>query len=149
MTVGTLSISSKAFSHRDKIPMKYTGEGADISPPLTLSGIPTEAKSLVLVVDDPDAPRGTFDHWIAWNIPPETTMLEEGADVPFEGKNHFGETRYRGPLPPPGPAHRYFFKIFALDTLLELPQGSTKEEVMEAIEGHVIAHTELIGMYQR
>lgn len=144
-----MKLTSKAFKHNERIPEKYTGEGKDVSPPLDFGNVPKSAVSLALIVDDPDAPMGTFDHWIVWNLDPASSSLEEGADVPVEGKNHFGEENYRGPLPPPGPVHRYFFKAFALDTKLDLPVGSTKEEVEAAIEGHVLDQAELIGTYQR
>lgn len=144
-----MKIESTAFVHHHPIPKKYTGDGEDVSPPLSFLDVPQGAKSLALIVDDPDAPRGTFDHWIVWNLPPDTKMLPEGAKVPRQGLNHFDEQRYRGPLPPKGPLHRYFFKAFALDTLIDLPNGSTKEELQDAMEGHILGKTELVGTYQR
>lgn len=144
-----MKIFSKAFGSHQRIPKKYTGEGEDVSPPISLDDIPNGTQSLVIIMDDPDAPMGTFDHWIAWNIDPETKILDEGAEVPIQGKNHFKEQRYRGPMPPPGPVHRYFFKAYALDSNLELPKGSSKKDVEEAMEGHILGHAELIGTYQR
>lgn len=144
-----MNIVSPAFKNMQPIPRKYTCEGSDISPPLSFSQIPSEAKSLALIVDDPDAPKGTFDHWIAWNIPTTTHSLSEGARVPNEGRNGFGVSHYRGPCPPPGSPHRYFFKIYALDIMLDLPQGSTKDSLEQAMQNHIIGRGELIGTYQR
>lgn len=144
-----MKISSSSFEHNERIPKKYTGEGEDVSPPLSIEELPEKTVTLALIVDDPDAPMGTFDHWVTWNIAPESAEIAEGAEVPIEGLNHFEELRYRGPLPPPGPVHRYFFKAYALDTSLDLPSGSTKEEVEAAMEGHIIGQAELIGTYQR
>lgn len=144
-----MHIESPAFEHHKPIPKKYTCEGQDVSPPLVFNDIPKGTKSLALVMDDPDAPMGTFDHWIVWNIPADTKSLTEGASVPMQGKNHFKEVRYRGPCPPKGLPHRYFFKLFALDTVIELPSGSTKNQLLDALEGHVLGQAELVGTYQR
>lgn len=147
-----MRIESSAFKHQKPIPKKYTCEGEDVSPPLTFSDIPKNTKSLVLIVDDPDAPRGTFDHWILWGLPGNLTTLAEGAPIKkpvLQGKNHFQEVRYRGPCPPPGSPHRYFFKLFALDTVLSLAEGSSKSQILDAMEGHILGKAELIGTYQR
>lgn len=144
-----LQIESSAFTNKEKIPSKYTCEGEDLSPPLKFSGIPSKTKSLSLIVDDPDAPMGTFDHWIAWNLSPSTAELEEGASVPNEGTNGFGDDRYRGPCPPRGKPHRYFFKLYALDSTLTLKDGSTKAALLKAMEGHILEQAELVGTYQR
>jgi len=141
------------------IPARYTCDGQDISPPLQWSGIPTEAKSLVLIVDDPDAPdpaapKMTWVHWVLYNIPVDTPGLEENissASLPEgtkEGINDWGRKGYGGPCPPIG-RHRYFFKIYALDTVLTDLQQPTKKQVEEAIAGHILAKAELVGMYQR
>ncbi len=117
--------------------------------------LPSSVKSLVLIVDDPDAPRGTFDHWIVWNIPPRLEELSEGAPelrVSVESKqgiNGFGQSIYRGPAPLPGKPHRYFFKLYALDRELSIPEGSKKTDVEKAMKGHIIERAELIGTYQR
>lgn len=145
----TMQLTSTAFKERAPIPVKYTCDGVDVSPPLTIHNAPSDAKSLVLIVDDPDAPTGTFDHWIVWNLPPNTKDLAEGTPVPMQGTNHFNEQRYRGPCPPRGSVHRYYFNLFALDTLLDLPAGSSREEVEEAMEGHIVDETELVGIYKR
>jgi Raf kinase inhibitor-like YbhB/YbcL family protein len=145
----TMEIKSSAFTEGKPIPQKYTCKGADISPPLIFSNIPSGAKSLALIVDDPDAPSGTFDHWIAWNIPPTTTSLPEGAKLQFQGKNSYSVNHYRGPCPPPGKPHRYFFKIYALDTTFNLPQGITKHQLESAMEGHIFGKSELIGTFQK
>jgi Raf kinase inhibitor-like YbhB/YbcL family protein len=144
-----MKIESPAFAAQQKIPKKYTCEGEDHSPPLTFSGVPAQAKSLALIVDDPDAKHGTFDHWIAWNLPPTTNVLAEGAFVPRQGINGFGQKHYRGPCPPPGAPHRYFFKLYALDALLTLPESSSKEDLEKAMEGHILMRAELVGLYQR
>ncbi|MFQ5815484.1 MAG: YbhB/YbcL family Raf kinase inhibitor-like protein [Candidatus Hydrothermarchaeaceae archaeon] len=149
MEVIQMEVSSSAFEHNQPIPGKYTCEGEDVSPPLAISGVPGEAKSLALVVDDPDAPMGVFDHWIAWNLEPDTRELSEGVHVETQGKNDFGELRYRGPCPPPGPMHHYRFKVYALDAMLDLPRGATKGQLEEAMEGHILAKGELVGTYKR
>jgi len=148
---GEISLTSPAFSHNETIPTKYTCQGEDINPPLEIKNIPPGVKSLVLIVDDPDAPMGTWDHWIVWNISPQILKIEEGRlpQGALQGKNDFGKLEYGGPCPPPGKPHRYFFKLYALDTLLNLPQGSSKEEVEKAMEGHILGQTFLIGLYQR
>ncbi len=144
-----MQIISPAFDNHSPIPMKYTCEGQDISPPLQFSDIPNGAKSLALIVDDPDAPRGTFDHWIVWNLKPDTLSLKEGTSVPNQGINHFKKQTYGGPCPPPGSPHRYFFKLYALDIPIKLKDGSTKAQLEEAMEGHVIGRAELVGTYKR
>lgn len=144
-----MKLESAAFKHQQPIPKKYTCEGDDVSPPLSFLDLPKGTKSLAIIVDDPDAPRGTFDHWIAWNLPPEKASLSEGAHVSNQGKNHFDEERYCGPCPPHGRPHRYFFKAYALDTLIELPNGITKKQLEDAMEGHILGKAELIGTYQR
>lgn len=144
-----LKIESPAFKNKEKIPAKYTCEGEDHSPPLLIGNIPAKAKSIAIIIDDPDAPMGTFDHWVAWNLPSATTELAEGASAPSEGVNGFGATRYRGPCPPRGKPHRYFFKVYALDTMLDLAAGSTKAALENAMKGHILSQGELIGLYQR
>jgi len=144
-----VELKSSAFTHKGKIPSKYTYDGKDVSPPLSIGGIPKKAKSIAVVVDDPDAPMGIFDHWIAWNLSPQQSEIGEGLKAPQQGKNDFGELGYRGPCPPPGSPHRYFFKVYALDSVLELPSGARKQELEKAMEGHILDQAELIGLYQR
>lgn len=144
-----MKIESSAIKPGQPIPKKYTCEGENVSPPLSFRDIPKETKSLALIVDDPDAPHGTFDHWIVWNLTPQTTSLAEGAKVPMEGKNSYQETHYHGPCPPPGKPHRYFFKLYALDTVLDLPAGSSKADVENAMRGHILEKTVFHGTYQR
>lgn len=144
-----MQIESAVFTHNHPIPRTYTCEGEDLSPPLTFSNIPQKTKSLALIVDDPDAPNGTFDHWIVWNLPSDTTSLAAGAKVPNQGKNHFGKMKYGGPCPPKGNPHRYFFKLYAVDILLDLEDGASKEQLEDAMEGHVLGKAELVGTYQR
>jgi Raf kinase inhibitor-like YbhB/YbcL family protein len=155
----TLSIQSKSFKHNEMIPVRYTCDGQDISPPFEWSGIPVGAKSLALIVDDPDAPdpaapKMTWVHWVLYNIPIEVQGLEENipaASLPAgikEGINDWGRTGYGGPCPPIG-KHRYFFKLYALDTVFADFQQPTKAQVEKAFEGHILAKAELVGTYQR
>jgi Raf kinase inhibitor-like YbhB/YbcL family protein len=145
------SLTSTAFEHEGPIPRRYTCEGEDVSPPLAWSDVPDGASSLALICDDPDAPiSGSFVHWVAWAIDPSSGGLDEGQPAPSEGSGGFGETGYRGPCPPPGNGpHRYFFRLSALDSELELAPGASREELESAMQGHVLESTELIGTYQR
>jgi Raf kinase inhibitor-like YbhB/YbcL family protein len=138
---------STAFSHNGHIPPQYTCEGKNINPPLIVENIPDNAKTLALIVEDPDAPRGVFTHWVVWNISPNEAIAE-GNNLGISGTNSFGKTGYGGPCPPSG-EHRYFFKVFALDDDLVLLAGSTKEELLDAMKGHMIASAELMGVYQK
>ena len=143
-------ITSSVFKHNSKIPSKYTCDDKNINPPLEFSDIPKETKSLVLIVDDPDAPSKTWVHWIAYNIDPSTTKIEENS-VPREalqGTTDFGKPGYGGPCPPSG-THRYFFKLYALDTILDVPNGLTKQQVLEKVKDYVIEEAELVGLYSR
>ena len=145
----TMKITSSAFHEGGSIPSKFTCDGSDTSPPVQITGIPSEAKSLVLIADDPDAPGGLFTHWLVWNIPPQTSSIAEGnAPKGVQGANDFGKSGYRGPCPPPG-THRYSFKIFALDRELELHADAKRSQVDAAMRGHVIAQGELVGRYAR
>lgn len=155
----TLKISSPAFQHKEDIPRKYTCEGEDISVPLEWEGAPEETKSLALIVDDPDAPdplapQMTFTHWVLYNLSPNTTKLPEGAspdklpDGAREGVNDFENTGYGGPCPPTG-SHRYFHKLHALDITLDELENPSRDDFDKAIDGHIIAYAELIGMYQK
>jgi Raf kinase inhibitor-like YbhB/YbcL family protein len=152
-----LQIRSPAFAHQQEIPSRFTCEGEDVSPPLEWSGVPPEAKSLALVVDDPDAPdpkapKRTWVHWVLYDIPPSATSLPEdaGSAIPEgsrAGKNDWHNTVWGGPCPPIG-RHRYFFKLYALDRRLGL-NDATKPELERAMRGHVLAKSELIGTYQK
>ncbi|MCF8110861.1 MAG: YbhB/YbcL family Raf kinase inhibitor-like protein [Desulfobacteraceae bacterium] len=147
-----LTVKSQAFAYGEKIPKKYTGEGQDVSPPLSWQGIPEGAKEFALICDDPDAPtKEPFVHWVAYNISPERNSFEEGsAQGATMGKNDFGQTGYNGPMPPPGHGvHHYHFKVYALDTALNAEPGITKKELIRAIKGHVLAEGELVGIYER
>ncbi len=143
-----LTVRSPAFEHGKLIPRKYTCDGQEINPPLTIEGIPKEAKTLVLALDDPDAPSGTFDHWIVWNIPASTSKIAENSVPGKEGFNSARQTGYMGPCPHSG-THRYFFKVYALDSELNLAIGSRKKDVEKAMQGHVLAKGELMGTYRR
>jgi hypothetical protein len=142
-----LSITSPAFENNKPIPRKYTCDGDDVNPPLDIKGTPEGTKSLVLMVDDPDAPMVTWDHWIVWNIPP-TSRIEENTVPGVEGLNSFGKHHYGGPCPPSG-THRYFFKLYALDIELGLTSDSRKKDVEKAMRDHVLAKGELMGFYSR
>ena len=152
----TLSISSPAFQDGEKIPAKYTCQGQDISPPLKWNRVPNETQSLALIVDDPDAPSGVFTHWVIFNLPPDSRELPEAvpaaSQLPssaLQGKNDFGKIGYGGPCPPPGYPHRYRLTLYALDRQLDLKAGSSKKQVLNAMEGHILAQVQLTGTYQR
>jgi Raf kinase inhibitor-like YbhB/YbcL family protein len=149
-TTTTMKLTSDTFEHNAPIPPRYTCDGENIHPPLSIRGVPQEAKTLVLIVDDPDAPMGTWLHWTLWNIPAATVTIHEG-EVPsgaFEGITSFGKPGYGGPCPPSG-THRYFFKLYALDASLSLESGAPLSELIKAMQGHILAKTELIGLYRR
>lgn len=150
MTTATktaLSIKSTAFKNNEFIPSKYTCEGADVNPDLEIEDLPSNTKSLALIVDDPDAPNGTFDHWVMWDIPPKSKIEEDSAPG-IEGKNSKQENRYTGPCPPSG-THHYHFKIYALDTKLSfLPPSTNKKSLEKSMKQHIIASGELIGLYK-
>jgi Raf kinase inhibitor-like YbhB/YbcL family protein len=144
-----MKITSSAFQEGGNIPPKFTCDAGDSSPPLRIAEIPSGAKTLALVVDDPDAPRGLFTHWIVWNISPQTNAIAEGsAPQGVQGTNDFGKSGYGGPCPPSG-THRYYFKIFALDRELNLPSGTKRNQLDAAMKGHVVAQGELIGRYAK
>lgn len=144
-----LSLTSPVFGHNDSILSRFTCDGNDTNPPLTIGGVPEGTQSFVLIVDDPDAPGGTWDHWVLFNIPPETKKIDEDSEPEgISGENSWGNTGYGGPCPPSG-IHHYHFKLYALDTVLDLPEKSLKETVEEAMVGHVLAQAELIGVYER
>ncbi|MBU0469901.1 MAG: YbhB/YbcL family Raf kinase inhibitor-like protein [Nanoarchaeota archaeon] len=144
-----MEILSSAFDDGDEIPIKYTCDDEDISPPLEFSDIPEEAKSLVLILDDPDAPKETWTHWLVFNIPVNATEVDEGKEPKgTAGENSWGKLGYGGPCPPDG-EHKYIFKLFALDLKLDLPEGSNKNDVEAAMEGHILEKAELIGKYER
>jgi Raf kinase inhibitor-like YbhB/YbcL family protein len=147
-----IEVSSPAFEPGGAIPRKHTGEGEDVSPALTWTGVPDETKEIALICDDPDAPTpAPWVHWVVYKIPADRTGLPEGdTQGALEGKNDFGGTGYGGPMPPRGHGvHRYHFKVYALDTELEVAAGLTKERLLKAMEGHVLAEGELIGTYER
>ncbi len=151
----SIIIESLAFKNGEFIPSKYTCDGEDISPALKWSNIPDGTKSLALICDDPDAPIGDWVHWVLYNIPPETKELNENIpsdkilkDGSIHGLNDWKRYGYGGPCPPSG-VHRYFFKLYALDTKLNLAPGATKKQLLEAMKGHILAQGELMGKYQR
>lgn len=143
----TLTISSAAFKHEEYIPRKYTCEGENINPPVTIQGLPKETVSLALIVEDPDAPGGIFDHWIIWNIQPTETIGENSLPG-STAKNSKGEYRYMGPCPPSG-THRYFFKVYALDSLLDLNDDVDKQMIEQEMHDHVLAYGEMMGLYKK
>lgn len=152
----TLKLSSSAFAPGSAIPKQYTCDGQDYSPALTWTGVPAAAKTLALIVDDPDAPMGTFVHWVVYNLPASVRQLDQDvAKAPTiagggqQGRNGFGRDGYRGPCPPPGPTHHYHFRLYALDTSLKLGPGAGAAEVEAATKGHVLASAELVGTYSR
>jgi Raf kinase inhibitor-like YbhB/YbcL family protein len=149
--VPTMQINSSAITEGAPIPKKYTADGADVSPPLQWQGAPPTTKSFALMCDDPDAPRGTWVHWVLFNLPADKTELPEGVPttVGVQGKNDFGKRGYGGPSPPKGKPHRYFFKIYALDAMLDMKEGATKVQVGKAMAGHILAQGQLMGTYGR
>ena len=143
-----LYIKSSAFEANKLIPKRYSCDGYDINPPLSIEGVPKEAKSVALVMDDPDAPSGTFDHWVVWNIPASTNNIPENTVPGIEGLNGARQRGYMGPCPPGG-THRYFFKVYALDLTLDLTANSKKKDLEKAMQGHILAKGEIIGLYSR
>lgn len=151
-----IPITSTAFAEGQPIPEKYTCSGKDVSPPLTWSNAPAGTKSFALVAEDPDAPMGTWVHWVIYDLPADTTALpEDVAKSQYvsgnakQGLNDFHRLGYGGPCPPPGKPHRYYFKLYALDAMLNLKPGATKQELLKAMEGHILAEGQLMGTFQR
>lgn len=152
----SIELTSTAFQQGATIPKQYTGDGADRSPSLRWSEPPSGTKSLALICDDPDAPRGTWVHWVLFNLPAQTRELKEGVpttetlgDGAKQGKNDFGDIGYGGPAPPKGKPHRYFFKLYALDAAVDLPPGATKAQLLDAMKGRILAEGQLMGKYGR
>ena len=151
-----MQVKSISISAGGEIPKRETCQGADLSPQLAWSGAPANPQSFALILDDPDAPGGTFTHWLVWNIPAAAQELPENlpkiAQLPggaSQGRNDFGNIGYGGPCPPPGKAHRYYFRLFALDTALNLKPGAGRRELERAMEGHILARGELMGRFAR
>ena len=146
-----IQLRSSAFQAGQPIPAKYTCQGGDTSPPLEVSGVPQNARALALIVDDPDAPRGDWVHWVVFGIPAQTSAISEGSAPAgsTQGKNDFGKMSWGGPCPPPGGPHRYFFRVYALDSELDLRAGATKQQLLDAMRGHVLGEAELMGTYER
>lgn len=151
-----LTVTSAAFTEGATLDSKFTCDGSDVSPPLQWKGAPPGAKSFAIIVDDPDAPAGTWVHWVLFNLPPATISLSENlpktSALPNgagQGFNSFDEVGYRGPCPPLGKAHRYFFKVYALDTMLSLGGHPRKKDLLKAMEGHILGFGQLMGKYQR
>jgi len=149
-------LRSSAFRQNQAIPKKYTCDGSDVSVPLNWNDPVHETKSFALIADDPDAPRGTWVHWVLYDLPADTRELAEGIpaketldDGAKQGKNDFGKIGYGGPSPPPGPAHHYHFKLYALDKMVGLRPGATKQQLLDAMKGHILAQAELVGTYKR
>ncbi len=146
----SVQLSSSAFREGESIPSKHTCDGEDLSPPLQWSGIPDGARSLALIVDDPDAPVGTWVHWVLFDIPADVGGLPEGVQgIGVEGVNDFRRSGYGGPCPPRGSTHRYFFKLYVLDSTLNIPAGATKADIEAAFGNHILAQGQLIGRYGR
>lgn len=147
-----MMVSSTGFRDGQPIPRQYTCDGQNISPVVAWSGAPSQTASLVLIVDDPDAPSGVWTHWVVFDLPPSATELPENAASVAGGKqglNDFKKAGYNGPCPPAGKVHRYFFRIFALDTMLNLPAGATRKAVESAMNKHILAQGQLMGTYER
>jgi Raf kinase inhibitor-like YbhB/YbcL family protein len=145
-----LELTSPSFDDGEPIPEKHTADGEGSSPQLRWDSVPEGTRTLALIVHDPDAPSGDFVHWVAWNIDPEPGELGEGAPAPGEGTHGFGGLGWTGPSPPEGHGpHRYFFDLYALDTELDLEPGAAREQLEEAVDGHVLARAQLVGTYER
>ena len=152
----SIQVTSSAFQNNQPIPKKYTGEGPDVSPPLNWTGLPAGARELALICDDPDAPAGTWTHWVIWNLPASTHSLsqdvprqEQLSDGARQGRNSFGKVGYNGPCPPAGQTHRYFFRVYALDSKLDVAPGADRSQVETAMQGHVLAHGEYMGTFHK
>lgn len=152
----TLSVSSPVFHDGEEIPARYTCGGQDISPPLAWSEPSAGTQSFALIVDDPDAPAGVFTHWVLFNLPSDSRQLPEAVSTParfpggaLQGRNDFGRIGYGGPCPPPGHSHHYRFTLYALERPLDLKEGVSKKQVMDAMQGHILAWGQLTGVYQR
>lgn len=151
-----LQVSTNAFQPGTEIPQKFTCSGEDLSPEISWTDLPEGTQSVAVIVDDPDAPVGTWTHWMVYDLPPSiqklaqerprTASLDDGG---LQGKNDFGNLGYNGPCPPPGKPHRYFFKVYALDQKLEIPAGATRKALDEALKGHVLAEGEVMGTFAR
>jgi Raf kinase inhibitor-like YbhB/YbcL family protein len=151
-----LVLSSAAFAEGTTIPARHTCEGENLSPALAWTGVPVGTRSFALICDDPDAPRGTWVHWVLYNLPPATRSLAEaippeanGPDGSLQGRSSFNRTGYGGPCPPPGGPHRYFFRLHALDSALNLPPGVNRSDLEAAMAGHVLGHAVTMGTYER
>jgi len=144
-----MEIVSTAFENGNSMPVKYAKKGDNIPPPLKFENVPENTKSLALIVDDPGGPLITFVHWVVWNIPPNIAEISKGANITYpQGKNSFRKQGYLGPCPPHG-KHNYFFKLYALDVMLDLNQGATKKKIVKAMSGHIIAEAQLMGTFQK
>lgn len=143
-----MEITSPEFQHKGNIPKKFTCQGEDVNPSLVISGVPEGARSLILIVDDPDAPGRAWVHWVVFNIAADVVEIDENSVPGKEGLNDFGRASYGGPCPPSG-THRYFFKLYALDTELDLPENVTKKRLEEEMKGHILEQAELIGLYKK
>lgn len=145
----SIQLTSSAFQDGERIPVQYTCDGANISPSLTWAEIPPAARSLALIVSDPDAPSGDWTHWVLFDLEPRLPGLPEGTQIGISGKNNFGKQGWGGPCPPAGKAHRYIFRLYALDTMLGLKAGAARKDMEQAMQGHILAQGELMGMYGR
>lgn len=150
-----MNLTSGSFESGDPIPDRHTCDGDNVSPPLAWTGVPDDTEAFALIVDDPDAPNGVFSHWVLYDMVSGHRALDEAlspgkvGDAGVEGRNDFGNRRYEGPCPPTGPAHTYYFRLYALDAPLNLPAGATRAQVLAEMEGHIVAQTELMGTYGR
>jgi Raf kinase inhibitor-like YbhB/YbcL family protein len=151
-----LSLHCEAFNSGQTIPEKYTCEGENVSPPLRWTGAPPGTQSFALICDDPDAPRGVFSHWVIYNLSPEIDALPEGQrqghqalESGMQGRNDFGNDGYDGPCPPVGSEHMYYFRLFALDTVLDITAGATRQQIIDSIQGHILERTDIQGAFKR
>ena len=148
MESASLTITSPAFENGGLIPVKYTCDGEEVNPELHIEGLPAGTQYLALIVEDPDAPKGIYDHWVVWNIPSFHTRIKENSSPGISGHNSAGKTGYKGPCPPSG-SHRYMFNVFALDSAIDLQVGDDKSKLLEAMKPHILARGTLTGRYER
>lgn len=142
-----MQLVSPAFKDQQSLPEKFTCKGDNFSPPLHFKNVPQGTESLALLVDDPDSPSGTFIHWLIWNVEPDTTKIAERSGLGFRGRNDFGVIGYKGPCSPIGKSHRYVFHLYALDKILNLPDGASRREVERAMQGHILESAQLTALF--
>ncbi len=149
LPAGKFQLTSTAFDANGEFPKRFTCHGSDVNPPLEMSNVPAKAKSLALTVHDPDAPEGVWVHWVLYNIPPDKAQIAENSNPGYQSLNDFGKYNYAGPCPADERVHRYVFRAYAVDTILEINEGMTMQDLEKAMRGHIVAKSELVGVYRK